>query len=247
MAKRGRKPDPEKNYFTEIHEKAVVDYLATEDIIEKNRIFNTQLKAVFDKMILGLYGNKKLFRKGLSFEEIRDDTLADLISKMDKFKPEKGCKAYSYYGTICKNYMLCNKIKDEKLEKINFSYEDNAGVLNNHKTYSYDLNVTEDSFINEMFTGLREEIDWVLNYKKLKPPLTDKERIIGCTLIDIFDNWEDLFGDALSKNNKKFDKRLLSLYFAELTDYKPRDIKIGLRRFKVLYKLIKEEKLIENE
>lgn len=247
MGKRGRKPSAEKNYFNEIHEQAVVDYLNAGTCEEKNKIFDTKLKDVFDKMIFGIYWNKKLFRKGYTYEEIHHDTLADLVTKLNKFKPELNNKAYSYYGTICKHYMLGNKTKDEKLEKIELSFEDNENLIINNSDYSYDLKLTESNFVTEMFTGLRKEIDYVLNYEKLNPPLTDKERLIGGALIDILDNWEVLFGTVLSKNNKKFDKRLLFLYFSELTGYKTKEIKIGLRRYKLLYKDIKEKKLIENE
>ena len=50
--KRGRKPSKErKGYFYEEQEQAVVDYISTDNIHEKNRIFNTILKPAFTKMI----------------------------------------------------------------------------------------------------------------------------------------------------------------------------------------------------
>ena len=50
--KRGRKPSKErKGYFYEVQEQAVVDYIYSDDIHEKNRIFNEILKPAFTKMI----------------------------------------------------------------------------------------------------------------------------------------------------------------------------------------------------
>ena len=42
----------------------------------------------------------------MEFTDIHTDTLSFLVTKMEKFKPAKGKKAYSYFGTICKNYLM---------------------------------------------------------------------------------------------------------------------------------------------
>ena len=44
MATRGRKPKERKGYFYEKEEEAIIQYIHEENIIEKNRIFNTNVK-----------------------------------------------------------------------------------------------------------------------------------------------------------------------------------------------------------
>ena len=84
--KRGRK---RKNdlYFGPAEEKAVIEFLASDDIIERNVIYNKWLRAPFDKMIESIIRRYKLYRKGYTFEELHGDTLSFLITKASKFLP----------------------------------------------------------------------------------------------------------------------------------------------------------------
>ena len=50
----------------------------------------------------------------MDFTDIHTDTHSFLMTKVDKFKPDKNKKAYSYFGTICKNYLMGQIIKDQK-------------------------------------------------------------------------------------------------------------------------------------
>ena len=61
MAKRGRKPKERKGYFYEKEEQAIVDYIASTDMEEKNRIFNTVLMPALTKMIESIIRRYKLF------------------------------------------------------------------------------------------------------------------------------------------------------------------------------------------
>ena len=83
-----------------------------------------QILNPLDKMIESIIRKYSLYRKGETFEDLHSDTLSFLITKADKFDKGTGKKAYSYYGTICKNYLLGLLIKDEKVIKQNSSYDD---------------------------------------------------------------------------------------------------------------------------
>ena len=110
--KRGRK---RKNdlYFGPNEEEAVVKFLKSTDGTERNLIFNEWLKAPLDKMIESIIRKYKLYRKGETFEELHSDTLSFLMTKVHKFETDRGKKAYSYFGTISKHYILGLLIKDE--------------------------------------------------------------------------------------------------------------------------------------
>jgi hypothetical protein len=54
------------------------------------------------------------------------------MTKIDKFKPSKEKKAYSYFGTICKNYLMGQIIKDQKETNRKISYEDISYDLENN-------------------------------------------------------------------------------------------------------------------
>ena len=121
--KRGRKPT-QTNYFDVVEENAVRMYLTATTFEEKNKIYNEFLRHPLDKMISSIIRRYKLYRKDMDFTDIHTDTHSFLMTKVDKFKPEKNKKAYSYFGTICKNYLMGQIIKDQKETNRKISYED---------------------------------------------------------------------------------------------------------------------------
>ena len=83
MAKRGRKPKNERRgYFYEEQEAAGKKYLETEDLEERNEVFNTVLKPAFTKMIESIIRRYKLYVPEEEFEETFNDTMSFLSSKM---------------------------------------------------------------------------------------------------------------------------------------------------------------------
>jgi len=121
--KKGRKPKL-NNYFDEPEENAVRMYLSATTSEEKNKIYNEFLRYPLDKMISSIIRRYKLYRKDMNFEEIHIDTHSFLMTKIDKFRPSKEKKAYSYFGTICKNYLMGQILKDQKDMNRKVSYED---------------------------------------------------------------------------------------------------------------------------
>lgn len=136
--KRGRKPTT-NNYFAEREERAVRFFLTASTFTEKNKIYDDYLRAPLDKMIESIIRRYKLYRKGMDFREIHHDTHSFLITKVEKFKPEKGKKAYSYFGTICKNYLMGMIIKDQKEQNRKISYEDITTKLESRPDMIYFL------------------------------------------------------------------------------------------------------------
>ena len=107
LAKRGRKPSEKiKGYFLEEQEEAVLEYLACESKEGKEKIYNEKLRAPFDKMVESIIRRYKLYIPDETSGETFTDTISFLLTKMDKFKPGNKTKAFSYYGTICKNHLI---------------------------------------------------------------------------------------------------------------------------------------------
>jgi predicted SprT family Zn-dependent metalloprotease len=103
QSKRGKKNTSTTNYFDVREENAVVLFLNAETIEERNKIYNEFLKKPIEKMVSSIIRRYKLYRKDMSFDEILNDTHSFLITKSDKFVPDKNKKAYSYLGQIIKD------------------------------------------------------------------------------------------------------------------------------------------------
>lgn len=237
--KRGRKRKNEI-YFGPEEEKAVNDFLLSTDDKERNIIYNQWLKEPLDKMIESIIRRYKLYRKGESFEDLHSDTLSFLMTKAHKFENARGKKAYSYYGTICKHYILGLLIKDEKhLKKIS-SYEDVSTELEERKELSYVIDDDEieiDNFFKKLIDGVKEE----LNDEKqpIKKKLNENERKVGQSLIEILQNWEKAF-DTMD-GGPKYNKNSVLETMRNYTNLSTKDIRLAMRRFKVLYDFLKHQ------
>lgn len=238
--KRGRK---RKNalYFGPDEEKAVVDFLTSEDPIERNIIYNKSLRAPIDKMIESIIRKYKLYRRDYSFEHLHSDTLSFLITKVEKFDHTRGKKAYSYFGTICKNYILMLLIKDEKGLKINSSFEETFSSIQEREDLTYQMSDTDyvlADFIKNLSEEIKEELE---EGDETKKKLTENERRVGEALIDLLDNWELIFESM--KGGSKYNKNTVLATIREYTSLTTKDIRVAMRRFKKLYALIKEDKI----
>ena len=76
MAKRGRKPKERKGYFYEKEEQAIIDYTASDNREEKNKIFNTVLLPALTKMIESIIRRYKLFVPEEEFQQTFNDTIS---------------------------------------------------------------------------------------------------------------------------------------------------------------------------
>ena len=218
------------NYFDVREEDAVRKFLITEDSHEKNKIYNEFLRGPLDKMISSIIRRYKLYRKDMDFNEIHTDTHSFLMTKVDKFKPDKNKKAYSYFGTICKNYLMGQIIKDQKETNRKISYEDISSSLEERVDMSYRIDddiVETDIIIVEYLKELKEFID--------NENLNDNETKLGYALIDLFDNYESIFSGA---DNNKFNKNVILLSLREMTNLSTKEIRSSIKRFKKLYTVI---------
>ena len=227
--KRGRKVSKE-NYFDVEEEMAVRMYLTATTFNEKNEIYNQYLRGPLDKMISSIIRRYKLYRKDMDFKEIHTDTHSFLMTKIDKFKPSKEKKAYSYFGTICKNYLMGQIIKDQKDMNRKVSYEDISSILKNRPDMVYYLEyeiVDAQDIISEFLGELRSVID--------SGDLNDNERKLGLALQDLFENYKEIF---LGNENNKFNKNVILLSLREMTNLSTKEIRSAIKKYKKLYYVV---------
>jgi hypothetical protein len=255
--KRGRKPK-KKPYFGQEQEDAVVEFMSlgsvftdpnhldengkpllkwsgsTEEEFLRNKIYRDSLKGPLDKMIESIIRTYKLYSKNMEFEDLHTDTLSFLMLKFYKFKPSKGKKSYSYYGTVCKHYLLGKLMKDDKKIKSLIPYEDISSQIEEDEKHSYlleDTNKELNDFIKSVSEGIKEELS--------EKVLSDNEIRVGNSLVYILDNWENLLDDDTS--GKKYNKNLILLYMREMTQLSTKDIRNAMKRYKVIYYLLKDD------
>lgn len=221
------RPRTQKIYFGEDQEKAVVDYLESNDEAERNKIFNEYLREPLIIMVESIIRRYKLYRKDLEFEEIHTDTMSFLITKISKFDHTKNHKAYSYFGTICKNYLMGAIQKDTKEQNRSVSYEDVSSSIEGREDLSYTIDSDELDY-RDVIIKLTIELEKFIE----EEDLTENEQKLGYALLEIFSNFDKIFqvGDG-----NKFNKNLILLSLREMTSLSTKEIRISLKKYRKLY------------
>ena len=240
MGKRGRKPSKErKGYFYENEEEAVARYVTTEDMDEKNAIYHMYLEPAFTKMIESIIRRYNLYPPDELFQETFDDTLSFLLTKIEHYKPESGFKAYSYCGTVCKNYLILkinqynkNLIRNERYENVQNDIEDNV-------KFSY---VSEGGYIeqlSDLISDTAKEINLMLENKE-EHKLNENEIKVGNALCNLLENWGELFARM---GSNKFNKSSILLYLQETTLLNTQQIRTSMKKYRTIYQDIRKKML----
>lgn len=103
-----------KRYFDENEESAIRLYLKSENPVEKQILFDTYIHKAFDKLSENIINTYKFYGTGLEFVTLKEDVISFLVQKLDYFDPSKKKKAFSYFGTVAKNYLIQETRKKQK-------------------------------------------------------------------------------------------------------------------------------------
>lgn len=217
----------QKIYFGEDQEKAVVLYLDSTDETERNKIFNEYLREPLIIMVESIIRRYKLYRKDMEFIDLHTDTMSFLMTKISKFDHTKNHKAYSYFGTICKNYLMGAIQKDTKDNNRTVSYDDISSSIEENTEFSYTIDETVLDYkdvIIKMTVQLEEFIE--------NEDLNENEQKLGYALLEIFSGFEKIF--QVGEGNK-FNKNLILLSLREMTNLNTKEIRIALKKYRKMY------------
>ena len=225
LTKRGtvrkRKPKESNIYFTSDTEEAILEYLRTKNPTKRNEIFNSRIDYAFHKLAENIIHTFKFYYTEVNtIDELKHEVVAFLLEKLHLYKQEKG-KAYSYFGTIAKRYLiLYNNANYKKLKE-----KAEVEAVDEDKTIFIDL-VNQEH--NNM--PINKFIDLFINH-------VDKK------LWDYFPKEEDAkTADAVMELFRKrenldiFNKKGIYIYIREMTDQSTPQITKIIKKLKNIYK-----------
>jgi hypothetical protein len=217
---RKRRPKEPRIYFTQDTEDAIVEYLITEDIILRNKIYNERIKYGFYKLAENIIHTFKFYYTDTdTIEELKHEVITFLLEKLHLYNPTKG-KAFSYFGTIAKRYLIVyNENNYKKLqEKADVDESDDDQMM----LYEYDINI-EKPFDEIAFIDLYVKyIDTHLF--KLFPKEQDAQT--ADAIIELFRKRESL---------EIFNKKALYIYIREISDISTPQITKIIKKLKIIY------------
>ena len=200
-------------YFTKETEDAIILYNSTTDPEIKSRLYNDKIHYAFFKLTENIIHTFKFYYTEVdNITDLQHEVITFLLSKIHLFKPEKGAKAFSYFGTIAKRYLILSNQKNYKKRIDTAPIE----ILEESENHSYNL---DESSYNERLSSF---IDLYIehctqNIYNLFPKEYDAQ--IADAILELFRKRENL---------DIFNKKALYIYIREIIDVKtPKITKIA--------------------
>lgn len=212
-------------YFNVVTEKAIKDYINSESPIERNKIYNEKIKFAFNKLVENIIFSFGFKSKIEDYQTLKDKTIGDLVLKMNKFNPNIDKKAYSFFGTVAKHFIIMElKNENKNVSLVNLD-EEHTGT---NQQYSTDIILTKFCTYDDA-REKQEYKDVVLNF------LRDEQKKYAKTYgieEKILDAIEYAFTAQLDITNKK----ALFLFLRDHTDLTTPEISDFLKMFRPKFK-----------
>jgi hypothetical protein len=205
--------------------------------IENEKIYNTILRPVFSKMIESIMRRYKLYVPNEESGDTFNDTLSFLITKMDRYDEDKDTKAYSYYGNICKNYIIGKIQQYDKSLVRNPSYDDedtDIDIMNDNKYVS--LNDPGTKIAKEIVNKLIKQFTIMADNPDTYD-LKENEVKLGRALANLLENWDYVIS---TDGSNKLNKNAILFFLREQTGMDTKGIRDNMKKFKNEFLIIKK-------
>lgn len=216
-----------KFYCNEMQRK-MEEVLQIEDReIQREKIFREKIETPLRKLVENILFNYKLFLPDTDSRTQQKDCFTFLYLKFANFNPWRKTKSFSYFGTIAKHYFLGNKKDFSKSTKILHDYDSNKEEADRKKIEDPKPYIKEEvsyDLFNFIINSIEEELN--------KNSLSKNDQKVGDAIIQIFKNHE-----ILGVYNKNQVYQLIK----ENTGLETKDITYSLHRFRIVYKVLKQE------
>ena len=206
-------------YFTQETEDAIVLYNNTPDPEIRSDIYRDKIHYAFFKLTENIIHTFKFYYTEVdNIEDLQHEVITFMLSKLHLFDPSRGAKAYSYFGTIAKRYLILSNQKNYKkrIDKAPIS------VLEEDENHSYVID--GDDVKDRLSLFIDEYVDYCTkNIYELFPKGDDAA--IADAILELFRKREDI---------DVFNKKALYIYIREMVDVKtPKITKIANQLYNI--------------
>lgn len=222
---RKRKRKQSRNYFTEDTEDAIVEYLQTTDSVKRNQLFNEKINFSLHKLAENIIHTFKFYYTEVdNVEHLKHEVVTFLLQKLHLYQKEKG-KAYSYFGTIAKRYLIVYNLENYNKSKLRAELtevDDDKGIYSNltHENDNDDLIEFIDKFVSYVETNMKSMFQRDIDIKTAR------------AILELFRKRENL---------EVMNKQSFYLYVKEITGNTAPQITKTVKELKLLYvKLMNE-------
>ena len=223
--KRKRRKRTKRLYFTTEHEEAIIRYVKTEDRDEKQKLYITLIQPAFNELVNKIVYTYK-FSTLPNVDLLMEECKAWLVTILDKYDPDKGSKAFSYFSVITKNWFIHKVKKNSTMNKREINFDDLSKSLE-QKYLSDDVG----------YIKLRENFEFWKNFKEEMEswhgePLKPNEQKVLKAIDVLFESSEDI---------EIFNKKAVYLYLRELTGLNTKQVVGSLNKLRARYRNFRDD------
>ncbi len=222
--KRKRRPRTKNLYFTKVHEDAIVKYSNTKDNKIRTELYIDFIRPAFHEMVEKIIFTYK-FNTLPNIDPLKEECKVWLTTILDKYDPNKGSKAFSYFSVITKHWFIHKLKKNATKTKKEISYDD----LIRESDYE-ELVTAENKYCDlreqqEFWFSLLREIDrWEsCNLKENEKKVIQAIKVLLNSADDI----------------EIFNKKAVYLYLREITGLNTKQVVNNLNKLRQKYSLFK--------
>ena len=212
-------------YFTQIHEDAIVEYANITCNKRRTELYIAFIRPAFNEMV-----NKIIFTYRFTslpnIDSLRDDCKIWLTTILDKYDPNKGSKAFSYFSVVTKNWFIHKVKQNARRAKKEIFIEDIIDEYNKDlisKEKHYDQLREEREFWNNFF---KELASWDGDMLK-----ENEKKVLEAVKI-IFESSSDI---------EIFNKKAIYLYLREITGLNTKQVVNNLNKLRKKYRVFKNK------
>ena len=224
------------NYFTKETEDYIVKFNTSTDQTYRQKIFTGHIYFPFYKLAENIIHTFKFYYTDVDkIEDLKHEIVSVLYEeKIMKFDPTNGAKAYSYFGTIVKRWLINYNNKNYKKLKQIGSWDDVEDGYMPDTNDNDDIGITLAQFMDKWVTETYEVLEDI--FKK------ESELHIADAVLTIFRTRNDL---------EIFKKKALYIYIREITDCDTPSLTRVITKLKLdfqeKYQKLYDEGLISNK
>lgn len=211
--KKKRRPKS-KNYFTQDTENAIVRYNNEPDPEVRSKIYESEIHYAFFKLTQNIIHTFKFYHTEVeNLEHLQHEIITFCLSKFHLFDPSRGSKAYSYFGTIVKRWLILYNTKNYNKKIKNVGVDVLTKENSSHTYYMGDEKIKSDldKYMDIYISHVSE------NIYELFPKKNDAQ--IADAILELFRRREEI---------EIFNKKALYIYIREMVDVKtPKITKIA--------------------
>ena len=191
------------NYFTKETEDYIKRYNVSKDSDYRAKIFTDHIYFPFYKLAENIIHTFKFYYTDVErIEDLKHEVVSMLLEeKIMKFDPDHGAKAYSYFGTIVKRWLINYNNKNYKKLKQIGSFDDMEESYEGSMNVKLPGGITLSQFLDMWIEKTYDKLDNLF--------AKDSEKRIADAVLTIFKTRHDI---------DIFKKKALYIYIREMTD-----------------------------